>query len=53
MTSHRPPKTLPPRHGHRDEDPEPDLLPVDPDQGPAAPQDPADPQQDGVIDPPA
>ena len=35
------------------EDPEPGLLPVDPDQGPVPANIPADPEHDRVIDPEA
>ena len=48
------PKTPPPRHGHlEDQDPAPDMRPVEPDQGLVQPHIPPDPEHDRVIDPEA
>jgi len=42
-----------PSHDVAADDPEPGMLPVDPDQGPVPPVIPADPEHDRVIDPQA
>jgi len=40
-----------PSHDVPVDDPEPGMLPVDPDQGPVPPVIPADPEHDRVVDP--
>ena len=52
MTTHMPHKSNGP-HDVDADDPEPGMLPVDPDQGPVPPIIPADPEHDRVIDPEA
>lgn len=42
-----------PSHDVPTDDPEPGMLPVEPDQGPVPPVIPADPEHDRVVDPEA
>ena len=52
MATHKP-HTPHPSHDVEGEDPEPGMLPVDPDQGPVPPVIPLDPEHERIVDPEA
>ena len=53
MKTHAPPHKSHRTHSEEAADPEPGMLPVDPDQGPVPPIIPADPEHDRLVDPEA
>lgn len=55
MVTHKPhkPHTPHPSHDVEADDPEPGMLPVDPDQGPVPPVIPLDPEHERIVDPEA